>query len=606
MDMQHISYKLARACRAIRWDRRGNVAIIFAFAAFPLLGFVGVAIDYSRANAMKVKLQAAMDAAGLMLAKDPNLATMTDDQRNQKATNYFKSTFKVKDATVDTGGVRVNYDSNKRKMDLSVSATIPNTPFYNALNHWANGFSNPDYRGQMKVGATSSVKWGSRLRVAMALDTTGSMQSDNKITSLKTAVAGAGGAIDQLKALNVNDGDVYISIIPFAVHVNAGSANYTHDEWIDWDQWLAAPNSNTTNAVPTKASIGPGSNCPWTNSQNGYTCMDRPATASGAAGTSTVPSSGSYKSWVCPSMDNGNKIASKGYRYYNGCYKPGWDCTGSSCTCSGNPDATCSCTGSGTSKYCRTEYVWQANAKSTWNGCIMERGGTFAPTPGGVGHPGTPPTTSTTAGPDQNIDAPGPKYPADQYALQLSDDSIGCSDSNKMRSLNNDWDAMKTFVNNLATGGATNQPLGLVWAWQSLNGGGPLNSQNKMAGYDYDEVIILLSDGLNTQDRWYGNGSGTSNPNSTKVDDRMSNTSGTCRNIKTPASAGGKVPMIYTVQVDTGSPADGESALLRNCASRPYDTAVGKSTFYRVTTAGAIPDTFQQIVRDISKLRVAQ
>ena len=25
--------------------------------------------------------------------------------------------------------------------------------------------------------------------------------------------------------------------------------------------------------------------------------------------------------------------------------------------------------------------------------------------------------------------------------------------------------------------------------------------------YQYQKVIILLSDGLNTQDRWYGNGS---------------------------------------------------------------------------------------------------
>lgn len=592
--MQHFSHKLARAWWAIRRDRRGNVAIIFALAAFPLLGFVGVAIDYSRANAMKVKLQAAMDAAGLMLAKDPNLATMTDDQRNQKATNYFKSTFKVKDATVDTGGVKVNYDANKRKMELSVSATIPNTPFYNALNHWANGFSNPDYKGQMKVGTTSAVKWGSRLRVAMALDTTGSMEDDGKIAAMKNAVAGAGGAIDQLKALNVNDGDVYISVVPFAVHVNGGSANYTHDEWIDWTRWRASPATNTTNAVPAKASIGPGSNCPWTNSQNGYVCTTGPA--NGSSTTSTVPSSGSYKSWVCPSVDNGSKIQSMGYRYYNGCYKPGWDCTGSSCTCSGQ-DATCSCTGSGTSKYCRTEYVWQANDKSTWGGCIMDRNNAD----------GTPPTTSTSSGPDQTIDAPGAKYPADQYALTLTDGTIGCSNKNQVRSLNNDWDAMKTFVNNLVTGGATNQPLGLVWAWQSLNGGGPLTAQGKSAGYDYDEVIILLSDGLNTQDRWWGNGSGSGNPNATKVDDRMYNTNGTagtCKNIKTPATPGAKVPMIYTVQVDTGG--DGESSILRNCATRPNDTALGKSTFYRVTTAGQIPDTFQQIVRDISKLRVAQ
>jgi len=601
MDMQHIAHKLSETWRAFRWDRRGNVAIIFAFAIFPLLGFVGVAVDYSRANAAKVKLQAAMDAAGLMLAKDPNLSTMTDDQRNTKAKAYFDAMFKVKDANFGLERVNVVYDGNKRKMDITASATIPNTPFYNSLHRWATWVESRTidntYQGQMTIGATSTVKWGSRLRVAMALDTTGSMEQDGKITSMKNAVAGVGGAIDQLKALNVNDGDVYISFVPFAVHINAGSANYTHDDWIDWTQWEAPPATNTTNAVPRKANIGPGSNCPWSNSQNGYTCMDRQATASGSTGTSTVPSSGSYKAWVCPSVDSGGKIESRGLRYYNGCYKPGWDCTGSSCTCSGNPDATCSCTGSGSSKYCRTEYVWQANAHSTWGGCIMDRNDAA----------GNPPTTSTSTGPDQTVDVPGPKYPADQYALTLTNGTVGCSNNNQVRSLANDWDNMKTFVNNLVTGGATNQPVGLVWAWQSLGGGGPLVAPAKTAGYDYDEVIILLSDGWNTQDRWWGNGFSSGNPNYTKVDDRMYNTNGTagtCKNIKTPATPGGKVPMIYTVQVDTGG--DGESAVLRNCASRPFDTALGKSTFYRVTQANAIPDTFQQIVRDISKLRVAQ
>src|SRR5262245_61010312 len=154
MDMQHSSYKLSQAWRAFRWDRRGNVAIIFAFAAFPLLGFVGVAIDYSRANAVKVKLQAAMDAAGLMLAKDTKLASMSNDERSTKAKAYFDAMCKVKDANFALEKVNVVYDGHKRKMDISASAVIPNTPFYNALNHWSNGFSNPDYKGQMQVGAT--------------------------------------------------------------------------------------------------------------------------------------------------------------------------------------------------------------------------------------------------------------------------------------------------------------------------------------------------------------------------------------------------------------------------------------------------------------------
>ena len=66
---------------------------------------------------------------------------------------------------------------------------------------------------------------------------------------------------------------------------------------------------------------------------------------------------------------------------------------------------------------------------------------------------------------------------------------------------------MKTLVDGLYPAGSTNQPIGLVWGWQSLVGGGPFTMPAKDANYTYREVIILLSDGINTQDRWYGNGS---------------------------------------------------------------------------------------------------
>ncbi|WP_291698283.1 TadE/TadG family type IV pilus assembly protein, partial [Bradyrhizobium sp.] len=44
-------------------DRRGNIAIIFALAGIVVLGFVGVAVDYSIANKQRTKLQDALDSA---------------------------------------------------------------------------------------------------------------------------------------------------------------------------------------------------------------------------------------------------------------------------------------------------------------------------------------------------------------------------------------------------------------------------------------------------------------------------------------------------------------------------------------------------------------
>ncbi len=64
------------------------------------------------------------------------------------------------------------------------------------------------------ICAESVTTWGNtRLRVALALDNTGSMASSGKMDALKKA---AKGRIDQLKTAATKDGDAYVSIIPFS------------------------------------------------------------------------------------------------------------------------------------------------------------------------------------------------------------------------------------------------------------------------------------------------------------------------------------------------------------------------------------------------------
>jgi hypothetical protein len=87
-----------------------------------------------------------------------------------------------------------------------------------------------------------------------------------------------------------------------------------------------------------------------------------------------------------------------------------------------------------------------------------------------------------------------------------------------MMGLSYDWTSMNSLVDLMQPAGNTNQPIGLVWGWQSLVGGGPLAAPAKDSNYTYKEIIILLSDGLNTQNRWSGSQS--------SVDGRMYNGSG--------------------------------------------------------------------------------
>jgi hypothetical protein len=186
----------------------------------------------------------------------------------------------------------------------------------------------------------------------------------------------------------------------------------------------------------------------------------------------------------------------------------------------------------------------------------------------------------TTYAYDQSAENPDPTkpdslFPAEQYN--------NCPVA--MMGLNYDWTAMSNLVDSMTPNGNTNQPIGLVWGWQSLVGGGPLTAPLTSSDYTYQKIIILLSDGLNTQDRWYSN--------QTSIDNRMlaSDSSGTCANIKAAGIT------IYTIQVNTGG--DPTSTLLQNCAS---DT----NKFWMLTSSGQIAMTFQQIGTNLTQLRVAQ
>ena len=67
-------------------------------------------------------------------------------------------------------------------------------------------------------------------------------------------------------------------------------------------------------------------------------------------------------------------------------------------------------------------------------------------------------------------------------------------DSTGFTALNDKIDAM-------TPAGNTNTTIGLVWGWHSLTSNLPL-TQGAAPAPDLDKVIIMLTDGDNTEDRW--------------------------------------------------------------------------------------------------------
>lgn len=214
------TYENARLT-TFRKDKRGNVAVIFAIAAVPMMAAVGCVIDYSRAASLRSRMQSAADAAALMVAKDAS--DLTASQIQDRATKYFLANLDAREAI----GLKVKATyapnaGNGASIDISATADIANQ-FAKFLN-----------RDTLSVGTGSRATWGSaRMRIALSLDVTGSMKDDGKIVALRDAVTKF---INEMSSQSKNAGDVLISIVPFSKDVNVGTAN-KNANWLTFNDW---------------------------------------------------------------------------------------------------------------------------------------------------------------------------------------------------------------------------------------------------------------------------------------------------------------------------------------------------------------------------------
>jgi len=191
-------------------DRRGVVVPIFALLATAIFGFVGAAIDYTRAAATRVALQAALDSTALMMSKEIDPAHT--DGLTAKAEKYFRTMFTRKDARLDSfNAVLGNPQQGSFTLTVTAAATIDTT------------VSRVIGQKEMHIGSTGIVSWGiKRLELALALDNTGSMANSGKMDQLKTAVHNM---LDTLQKAAKKPDDVKVAIIPFDTKVNVGASN---------------------------------------------------------------------------------------------------------------------------------------------------------------------------------------------------------------------------------------------------------------------------------------------------------------------------------------------------------------------------------------------
>jgi Mg-chelatase subunit ChlD len=212
-------------------------------------------------------------------------------------------------------------------------------------------------------------------------------------------------------------------------------------------------------------------------------------------------------------------------------------------------NGTCSNTTYKTKSSCQSAgKIWTPKPHSEWNGCVMDR--------------------------DQNNDTTNAAALAGSSAtLYPAHQAQSCPTA--MMPLTDDWTALNSKVDAMTPAGNTNTTIGLQVGWQTLTATAPFNAP--AAAPDLDRVIILLTDGLNTQNRW--------TTSESSIDAR---TALACANIK---AANIK---IYTVRV-----IEGDATLLKNCATKP-------DMYYDVQQADQLSAVFSSIAQNLANLRLSK
>ena len=107
-------------------NSRGNVAIITALAALPMMAAIGCAIDYSNASMIRTKLQAAADAAALatVSVNSPVIATaksMTGNGTVSGGSTYAANFFS---ANLPTGYTSVSPTATVTLTGTTITAVV--------------------------------------------------------------------------------------------------------------------------------------------------------------------------------------------------------------------------------------------------------------------------------------------------------------------------------------------------------------------------------------------------------------------------------------------------------------------------------------------------
>lgn len=223
-------------------DKSGNFSIMMGVTASVLLMAVGAAVDVSGMLHQKSMMQDYADAAVLAAARtlDDDIAVLTEAAQDSVAANS------VIENTITTG-IQVNNNFIRAELSAQYSTSLMGI----------FGFDNLD----INVAAEAPNATPDPLNLSLVLDVTGSMAANGNMSALKTA---ANRLVNTLE--RHDDGNIQISVTPFANYVNVGTSN-RNKPWMSVpNDWIEYHDEICTTTVPIISQSG----CVTTTTTSSY------------------------------------------------------------------------------------------------------------------------------------------------------------------------------------------------------------------------------------------------------------------------------------------------------------------------------------------------
>lgn len=594
--------------RSFLRDQSGGILVTAALSMLPITLLMFAALEFHNFTRHRSHLQDALDAAALAVAQAPVNATQA--QLRTLYTDVLKAHLDLQpglltleeaapDPVTGLGGKPELILANGR---VTANATVAISPIV------ASFFMN----GDVKVSGRSEVLREVRgVEVALVLDNTGSMLTNNRIGITKTAASNFVDILAEAAGRSSTPSAVRIGLVPFAATVNVGSAN-RNATWLDQNAQSPIHGeifARRTNAFTTVGRTPTATYAAQTwpaNQPNRFTLMSQiGATWSGCVESrpyphdvrDTAPSTSTPATLVVPYFypDEPDRVSNA---------HDANPAIPASPVMAVQPHQFPNSYVEDFRRSIRTINFGNGNAGAPWSNFNFAG---YTDAYGNMNYNAALTDFKRYIGNGDGSEFSVLRYVlgnAEKYASPTGVDfsggkgpNMGCGTQPVTR-LTNNYNGVKTAIQAMTADGATNIPMGLVWGYHLLSPKAPFADGSAYFTRNIHKVAVLMTDGDNAVSPLqytglgyaYNGRAGTTSMNqsdlTTALNARMSEL---CTNMKNDGI------VIYTVRVEVTG---GDPAPMRNCATSP-------SNFFDVKQASDLDTTFREIARSIQNLRIA-